>query len=135
MNEHFMKHGVFSWNELMTTDLKASKEFYSKLFGWTFEENPMENGEPYACVHAGETMVAGMFTKPKEVPAEVPPHWGAYVTVDDVDATVKQVAELGGTILVPPTDIPKIGRFSVLMDPQGAALNIITYDPNIAGCK
>lgn len=59
--------------------------------------------------------------------AEKPPSWGACVTVDDVDATARQVETLGGKLLHPPTDIPSVGRFCVLQDPQGATLCAITY--------
>jgi predicted enzyme related to lactoylglutathione lyase len=53
--------------------------------------------------------------------------WGVYVTVDDVDATAAKAEELGGKILVPPTDIPNVGRFCVLQDPQGSVISAITY--------
>jgi predicted enzyme related to lactoylglutathione lyase len=56
-----------------------------------------------------------------------PPHWGAYVTVDNVDDTAKRAKELGAKILVSPVDISDIGRFSIFQDPQGAVLSIITY--------
>jgi hypothetical protein len=57
----------------------------------------------------------------------MPPMWSIYVTVDNVDSTAKQVEELGGKILRPPSDIPNVGRFCVLSDPQGAVINAITY--------
>lgn len=57
----------------------------------------------------------------------VAPAWGVYVTVDDVDVSVQQVEALGGRICVPPMDIPDVGRFAVIQDPQGATLSIITY--------
>ncbi len=56
-----------------------------------------------------------------------PVAWGSYVTVDDVDKQVGKVESLGGTILMPPRDIPNVGRFAVISDPQGAMLTIITY--------
>ena len=59
--------------------------------------------------------------------AGMPPTWGAYVTVDDVEATVAQAEKLGGKICIPPTDIPTVGRFAVIQDPQGAMLSVITY--------
>ena len=58
---------------------------------------------------------------------EMPPAWGAYVTVDDVDARTTQAERLGGKICRPPEDIPDVGRFSVIQDPQGATLMLITY--------
>ena len=59
----------------------------------------------------------------------VPPHWMYYITVDDVDASVKLATELGGNILVPAMDIP-VGRFAAITDPQGAAISIITLSDN-----
>ena len=64
---------------------------------------------------------------PEGVPAQVPPHWAAYVTVEDVDATAKKAEQAGATIIVPPTDIPNVGRFCTFQDPQGAVLSVITY--------
>ena len=134
MAEHFMQHGVFSWNELMTTDLNAAKAFYTKLFGWTFEESEMEGGGTYAMAKLGETMVGGLFAKPATMPGDIPPHWGAYVTVDDVDKAAEQAVELGATIIYPLTDIPKVGRFCAIMDPQGAVIQMITYVKDLC-CK
>jgi hypothetical protein len=56
-----------------------------------------------------------------------PPHWGAYLTVGNVDETIRNAKALGANIIVPPSDSPGVGRFSVLQDPQGAVLSIITY--------
>jgi hypothetical protein len=70
--------------------------------------------------------IAGMMTIPPEAEG-TPPNWGLYVTVDDVDATVRKVEELGGKICVPPRDIPEVGRFCVIQDPQGAFISAITY--------
>ena len=56
-----------------------------------------------------------------------PPHWGIYVTVDDVDATAKLAEQMGAKTIVPPTDIPNVGRFCTFQDPQGALISVITY--------
>jgi predicted enzyme related to lactoylglutathione lyase len=56
-----------------------------------------------------------------------PPHWGVYITVDDVDATAAKAQQLGATTIVPPTDIPNVGRFCTFQDPQGAVISAITY--------
>jgi predicted enzyme related to lactoylglutathione lyase len=56
---------------------------------------------------------------------DTPPHWMIYIMVDDCDAVAGKVTQLGGTVCVPPTDIPKVGRFAVLGDPQGAYFSII----------
>ena len=125
MEDVYKTHGTCSWFELMTTDVAAAKDFYTKLFGWTTEEIPMEGGT-YNVIKVADKAVAGMMTMPPEVQS-VPPHWGVYVTVDDVDATAKLAEEMGAKILVPPRDIPKVGRFCVIQDPQGAALAAISY--------
>ncbi len=76
MDEQFKQHGAFSWCELLTSDVNAAKEFYTKLFGWETEEMPMP---------------------------------------------------VGGKILMPPQDIPDVGRLCVIQDPQGAVINAIAY--------
>jgi predicted enzyme related to lactoylglutathione lyase len=83
-------------------------------------------GMPYTIVSAGGEQVAGMMAMAPQAKG-TPPFWGVYVSVDDVDATAKKAQQLGGAILVPPTDIPTVGRFAVLKDPQGAMLSVITY--------
>ncbi|MBE9116728.1 VOC family protein [Lusitaniella coriacea LEGE 07157] len=127
MDNLFQQHGAFSWGELMTTDPTAAKEFYQKVFGWTMEDMPME-GMTYTVVKAGERSVGGIMPIPPQAKGESPA-WGNYVTVEDVDASVKLVKELGGKILVPPTDIPDTGRFCLIQDPQGATISMITYTP------
>ena len=124
MNENRMKHGALGWNELMTTDVAAARQFYGALFGWETED--YEGGSGYVMVKVSGEAVGGMMAAPPEC-AGMPPAWGVYVTVADVDATARQVEARGGKLLRPPEDIPDIGRFCVLQDPQGATLCAITY--------
>lgn len=125
MDDQFNQHGAFSWNELMTADVAAAKAFYTKLFGWAIEDMPMP-GMTYAVIKAGNKEVGGIMPMPKEAQG-APTMWGAYVTVDDVDLTAKTAAQLGAKLLVPPSDIPTVGRFCVIQDPQGAVISAITY--------
>ena len=119
------KHGTFCWNELITTDVEASREFYSKLIGWA--PAPMsETNDDYTVFKVGEAMAAGMIARNEHM-GNVPPHWMAYITVDNVDETAAQVTGLGGQIVCPPTDIPNVGRFSLIQDPAGATVGIITF--------
>ena len=124
------KHGTFSWCELLTTDVEAAKKFYGELLGWTTETVVHEGNEDleYNLVKVDGTEVGGMMAVPAQVQG-MPPCWGAYVTVDDVDAAAGKVRDLGGDILVPLKDIPGVGRFCVIRDPQGATLTLITYLP------
>jgi len=121
------QNSAFGWCELMTTDTEAAKSFYTQLFGWKLKDMSME-GIDYTTISAGEQEIGGiMSVSAPPVQGNPPPHWGVYVTVEDVDASAKKAEELGATILVSPMDIPGVGRFSVIQDPQGAVLSIITY--------
>jgi predicted enzyme related to lactoylglutathione lyase len=91
------------------------------------EDMPMGEGQPYIVVKAGGEAVGGMMAMPDKVPPQVPSHWGAFVTVMDVDATAKKAQEAGATLIVPPKDIPDVGRFCTFQDPQGAVLSVISY--------
>ena len=119
------EHGVFSWNELMTTDISAAKKFYREALGWELQDldNP---GMAYTIAKKGTREVAGIMAMPEDSQG-MPPSWGSYVTVDDVDARVARVKSLGGKLCVAPRDIPNVGRFAVIADPQGAMLAMITY--------
>lgn len=125
MDEHFTQHGAFSWSELMTPDLEAAKAFYTKLFGWTLEDTQMA-GMTYTLIKAGEREVGGMMATPPGA-AGTAPMWGTYVTVDDVDRVAQTATELGASLVVEPRDIPEVGRFCVIRDPQGALLSVISY--------
>lgn len=121
------KQGAFSWAELATTDVEGAKKFYTALLGWTTVQAPVE-GMSYTLAKVGEERVAGIMSNQCQG-GEIKPQWRVYITVDDVDATAKKAEELGGKILMPPTDIPNVGRFSALMDPQGVMFSVITYLP------
>jgi len=127
MDEKYKAHGAFSWFELMTTDAAAAKDFYTKLFGWSIEDMPMGEGTYSVIKVKGQSeSAAGLMATPPEAQG-TPPMWSIYITVDDVDATAKMAQDLGGKVLVPPKDIPKVGRFCVIQDPQGAVLCPISY--------
>lgn len=130
MGHNSKKQGVFSMHELLTTDLASAKEFYGELLGWIFTETDNIYGKPYVSIHRKGEFVGGMMLKEGMVSDHVPPLWDPYITVDDVDASAKQVEDLGGEVVVPPTDIPGVGRFCVIKDPQGASLNLIAYEDN-----
>lgn len=121
------QHGHFSWNELLTTNLDSAKEFYGELLGWTFNETQTIYGETYLIALKDDTMVGGMLIKPDDVPESVKPCWDPYITVNDVDETAAKVEELGGKVMLAPTDITNVGRFCVIRDRQGVYLNLITY--------
>jgi predicted enzyme related to lactoylglutathione lyase len=113
--------GRFVWYDLMTRDQKSAEEFYTGVLGWGTQA---WDGMPYTMWTANGTPIGGIMPMPEA--AGAPPHWLAYISVPDVDATVDQATSLGARTLVPAKDIPAVGRFAVLADPQGAAFAVFT---------
>ena len=124
MDDRYKRHGAASWVELSTTDPETATAFYAQLFGWSTEEMPMQDGS-YTVVKTGSDGIGGIMPMPPQM--QGPPRWGVYITVDDVDATATKAQQLGATTIVPPTDIPNVGRFYTFQDPQGAVISAITY--------
>jgi len=121
-------HGRFIWYDLNTTDPSAAKGFYNRLVGWGTQ--PFEGGGmPYTMWTVGSNPIGGVMELPEEAKqAGAPPHWVAYVAVDDVAAISKRTVELGGAELHPATDIEGAGCFAVLQDPQGVPFAVYTSD-------
>ena len=115
--------GTFCWNELVTNDRDKAGNFYTKLFGWDTKVHEM-GPNPYTEFKSGDRTVGGMLQMTKEM-ENVPPHWMAYLAVEDCDKSVEKAKSLGAEIKVPPTTIPHVGRFAVLQDPQGAVFSVI----------
>ena len=122
----YKTHGAFSWSELMTNDPQAAANFYSQLFGWKVDTMPMGEGQ-YRVLKVGETSVGGVMGMPPGAPP-MPPVWGCYVTVDNVDETVALAVKLGGKVCVPVMEVPGVGRMAVIADAQGAMLSVMTYN-------
>jgi len=122
MDDQYRQHGAFSWCELMTTDLQEAKAFYAQLFGWETEDMVFPDMTYSLIKKDGKEIGGGIFAMPDR-----PAMWSTYVTVNDVDETVQLAEQLGATVLLPPYDIPNVGRISVIKDPQGATINLITY--------
>jgi uncharacterized protein len=115
--------GSLCWNELGTRDTQKAGEFYSNVFGWSkeaFSASPVE----YTMFKNGDRGAGGMYKITPDM-GSLPPHWLAYFAVDDCDAKVQKATDLGGSVMTPPQDIPTVGRFAILQDPQGAAFAII----------
>lgn len=119
--------GRFVWYELMTPDVAAAKAFYGDVVGWTAQDMPMP-GMTYTIVSAGDGQVGGMMALPDELrDMGVPPNWTGYIGVDDVDASAEKIKSLGGAVRREPMDIPGVGRFAVVADPQGAVFCIFKW--------
>ena len=119
--------GRFVWYDLMTSDPNAAAGFYTKVAGWGTQQWDTQGvGMPYTMWTVKETPIGGMMPLPTELSGQMPPHWLAYVAVANVDETAKQAEALGGRVLKAPDDIPTVGRFAVITDPDGAAIALFT---------
>jgi len=105
--------------ELHTGDLARAKEFYSRLFDWKLQDMPMPGGGSYTIIDVGGGTGGGMMTDPTP---GVPPHWMAYVGVDDIRAATGKARDLGAKVLMDVTEVGEYGTMSVISDPTGAAL-------------
>jgi hypothetical protein len=114
-------HGKFVWFELMTNDVEKAKAFYTELLGWKIEGVDM-GSFTYHMAKNGDRGIGGMMALQEK--DKMPSSWMSYVSVPDVDAYAKKVTAAGGNVVVPPQDIPKVGRFAVVVDPQGAAFSL-----------
>jgi Predicted enzyme related to lactoylglutathione lyase len=115
--------GALCWNELCTRDPARAGAFYGDLFGWGREAMPMPGFE-YTVVKRGDQPAGGLMPIQAEW-GDMPPHWSVYFAVEDCDASAATATRLGGSVLTPPTDIPGVGRFAVLRDPQGANFSVL----------
>jgi predicted enzyme related to lactoylglutathione lyase len=118
--------GSFCWTELLTSDPEAASTFYKEIFGWTVEKRDMGPMGTYFGLLRGDKQAGGIM---KSQMSDAPPAWLCYVAVADVDATAKRVEGLKGKLIVPPKDIPGIGRFAVHADPLGAVSAVFKADP------
>ncbi|HEY2384911.1 MAG TPA: VOC family protein [Terriglobia bacterium] len=118
-------NGRFVWYEHLTKDPAAAIAFYTDVVGWKTQS--FGEGGHYFMWVADQGPLGGVMKLPEEsVKAGVPPHWTAHVAVENVDATASLVKKLGGKLRTGPEDVPGVGRFAVIEDPQGASLSIFT---------
>lgn len=113
------KPGAMMWNELATRDLEKAKDFYNKILGWEYETND----DGYVSIKNNGRYNGGMMAMDESY-GEMPSVWTVYFNVEDFDASVKKVEELGGKIMVK-AEAPGVGPFAVINDPTGATLSIM----------
>ena len=115
--------GEASWHELMTTDAEAAMRFYSEIFGWkpteTFDMGPMGKYHMFG----RNFPLGGMMNKPAEL-AQVPPNWGIYFRVSEINAAAERVTANGGQVLNGPMEVPGGDHIVNCLDPQGAAFSL-----------
>lgn len=116
--------GMFCWADLGTTDAEAAKAFYSRVFGWEAVDTPVGEAGTYTMLRLEGRDVAALYELDEEQRGSVTPHWSSYVSVEDVDAMVPRVRELGGEVLAEPFDVEQAGRTAAVRDPTGAVLHL-----------
>jgi predicted enzyme related to lactoylglutathione lyase len=120
--------GALNWNELQTRDVDGAKAFYAAVFGWEPDDQEF-GGMTYTMFNVGDVPVAGAMPTPSGVPDEVPAFWLNYFSVEDCDASMAKVQELGGSTLGPAHQLEGVGRFAVVADPHGATFGVIAGEP------
>jgi predicted enzyme related to lactoylglutathione lyase len=113
--------GTFSWVDLTTTDTEGAKAFYTGLFGWDTEDNPIPEGGVYTMLLKGGKPVAALSATQQE---GQPPAWNSYVTVESADASAAAADEHGGTVVMGAFDVMDVGRMAVVQDPTGAFYSV-----------
>lgn len=111
--------GTIVWYDLLTRDFDTAWKFYGALFDWA----PNETERPvrrYTMIRGRDRNLGGIV--PLKPDDKYPSHWVAYVSVADIEVCCRAVASAGGRVTVPPTEIPGIGRFAMILDPQGAVI-------------
>jgi uncharacterized protein len=117
--------GTPNWVDLQTTDPDAAKAFYTSLFGWSFDDQPIPEGGVYSMALLGGEPVAAITPQPPPAAAAgMPPAWNTYIATDDVDAAAAKVAGAGGTLAMAPFDVMDAGRMAFVLDPTGAAVGL-----------
>jgi hypothetical protein len=112
------ENGAWTWNELVSPELAAAREFYAGLLGWAAADIP--GAVARTSFSLGDLLIGGGHAP---VPQEDPtPRWAISFWVADADRAAARAEELGGTVLLPPMDVP-VGRFTVVADPRGAAFS------------
>lgn len=116
----------FYWNELLTTDPEAAKEFYGSTIGWSFDSMPMDGGGTYSICMSEDKPCGGIMQLQDTAPGGDTPHWFAYVAVDDLEARLEKAKSMGATIVREPFEVPGIGKIAMVEDPQGARMGWMT---------
>jgi predicted enzyme related to lactoylglutathione lyase len=118
--------GAPCWFELSTTDEGAALRFYSAVFGWT--DNPQPMGEGMGSYHQqqlrGLNVAAISAQQPEEAQQGIPPHWSVYLAVTDVDAVARKVGPAGGQVIMEPLDVMEHGRMALIADPTGGMVGL-----------
>jgi predicted enzyme related to lactoylglutathione lyase len=112
---------TFVWHEVYGPDADAIVDFYTKALDFGSESMDMGPMGSYKMLTRNGKAVCGVVDTANNPPMpDIPPHWATYLSVDDVDARLAKCVELGSTQVVPPMDVPTVGRMALIRDPFGA---------------
>ncbi len=111
--------GQFCWNELATPNTQEAKDFYSKVFGWQFTEIKSPD-MTYTLIKLNDRDIGGMWQIPTEQQAHIPPHWMAYILVDDARKALDKAKQHGAQEVKGITQAGDMGLFAIITDPSGA---------------
>lgn len=123
------KVGEIVWNELATPNARVAKEFYGKVFGWEFIDKPMDEDKvsefadkpmTYTIIKKNGAEFGGIWAIPTELQNQIPPHWLAYISVDNVNQALETARKNGATIVKPAQKVGEMGIFAIIQDPTGA---------------
>jgi predicted enzyme related to lactoylglutathione lyase len=117
-----------AWVDLSSSDAAASREFYSKLFGWDIQVSPDPQYGGYGMAQVGGKDVAGIGPKMSD---EAPTAWSVYIGTADASGLAEKVQAAGGTVIAPPFDVGDQGRMAVFQDPSGAFIS--GWEPRAMG--
>jgi len=116
---------VFCWSECITTDVERVKAFYHGLFGWQAQDKPASRTQHYSLFSQQGALVGAALAMPPELAKQgVPSHWAHFISTPDLDATLAQVNQAGGSILKPAFEVLDAGRMALILDPAGCPLSL-----------
>ncbi len=126
------EHGAPCWTDLATSEPARAKTFYTKLFGWTYQDNDMGNGQFYSMAQLNGVDAGAIYGQAaEEIEQGISPRWSTYFNVDDVDAAAAKVVPAGGTLMMEPFDVMGIGRMALVFDPTGAVVALWQFTKQI----
>ena len=115
--------GTPSWADHLSHDGQAAIDFYTSLFGWTYDDHPAGPDMVYTMFsHNGMAACASAEAGPGQ--ENLPPHWSVYVTVDDLEAATERAKAAGRTVVFDPCDVMDVGRMAIIQDKEGAFLRL-----------
>ncbi len=113
--------GTPSWVDLTTPDQDAAKRFYSEVFGWGYDDNPVGEDMVYSMATVDGSQVGAVSPQPQQQrEAGAPPMWNTYITVESADESLRRAEQLGAKVHAPAFDVMEAGRMGIVQDPQGA---------------